>query len=479
MFSRWIFGLSRVLKKIDKAAINGKLHDSGPRREARFCGFLSHENCMCLILHSRAHLTVKLLQEQIWPHFERDGKSGALKLSFLECYDFIVRSHAKEAISHLFILSPHSPSGKHGIFKLKRHEEITFCDWGVRGSGGATGGPITVKAGELSYRVTRLSPKLSRPEGLQTNFQAGTALGTTGMTVLIVTFEEGELVQPFDRNNPSATTYWIRLAFCPNVLHRPTEPMKFGQPGGCPALLLRTCSIYSPNLVVERLDSELELLAAGGPTADGAKDARKMLLDDLFKSKRTSTRIEDHRITLVTSPDFLVMNMMAEGACTFMGIEHVAADEKSHIARTWLTGAAYDATNDALFMAKLVYRYLREWARNPKDAKTKEAITSAVAPNNHANVSHVVESLRGLGFLQEHSEWKGYYWIKEPMIEDGKLFLGDSGPQQELDLGARDGEIRAALYGSIPVAVEGRTETSRFVQRGLKIHYDLAFHEKS
>ena len=426
---------------------------------------------MCLILHANGHLTVKVLLEQIWP-MVRNGQ-----VQFLECYDFIFRSHSPEPLDRLYILSPQS-AGDTQIFVLQKDSETTYCDWPL----GITTSPDQPKVCVLripslsaeDYGVTRLYPQIDKPTWLKSVTPASATFTITQMTMSKLTFKD-QCIRQFDKSKPNETTYWLRLAYFPKIIHRMPKPTIFGPLNGPATLNIWPCEVLSPSEVLRHLENQLDVLSELHP--DGARGAYDAALMNGFCSPATSTRVEDHRISFVTDRHFMLFNTVVEGPCGFLGAQQITPKEP-RLVRTWFNGAKYYPANDALSMTRLVYKYLRESALNEKDAKTKEAISSAIAPDSHSNVSHIVEALRKLDYVQEVTDRKGWYFIKPPLLDDGQLFLANPTGAEEYDFGKRDGVIRNALYGELPLP-DRNTGTTRFEMKGVRLHCDLAFHPSS
>ena len=196
-----------------------------------------------------------------------------------------------------------------------------------------------------------------------------------------------------------------------------------------------------------------------------AEELERVVLQETFRREGTSTRVEDHRISLITDEQVLVLNPHVEGQCGFVGVHPVANTDSPAIARTFYSGANHYPISDPVTMARLVYAYLRDWAYNPADAKTKEQVTAAVAPDFHSNVSHVVEALVKLEFLL--SPASGVFCFNKRMQTPS--FLQQPSGDGEIDLGPSAKETRKRLYGSID------SPPSRFSAKSFRIHFDLGF----
>jgi hypothetical protein len=428
---------------------------------------------MCLILHGHGHLTIKVLLEQLWPMYDRKRKA----LTFLQCYDVILRSHSKTSLNKLYVLcSQPTPAGS--PLRLERPESrmLSLTDWIVTeeiGSATDTLRTIRVDASAV-FQVKRLIPRLAPQSWMSQDFDAVAVFRYAKMSLARVTFEGNGVIERFDPAHPGETTYWIRFAFVPeknSASERPT--FAFGALGS-PLFQIRSCQILSPPLVLGELSDRLDLFEADEVLADGARAARKHIFDELFHKPSTSTRVEDHRIALVASPEFLVLNSVLQGKCGFHGVQPVKTTNPPAVARMWFAGARHYPTTDPICMARLVYGYLREWAWNEKDAKQKEAISSAVAPESHTNVSHVVDALCKLGYIREARDAKGRYWVDE-VLPDGSLFLANPAGTSEIDLGERDTEIRDSLYGELSLPDRPQSSRFSFLLGGPRIHYDLAY----
>lgn len=434
---------------------------------------------MCLVLHSDGHMTIKMLYEQIWPKLS-NGRP-----EFVECYDIVFRWHSDTAFEKLYILSPHQEGAGNGVFTLVPDAALSHCDWVFVKKEPTPNKSDQLKLGFvgpieqplLEFDVTCLGPELRQSmwydePSIGTRAQA--AFQGTGMTLSEVHFKSQTPVRKYDPRDPAGTTYYFRLAFQPVIQHLTEEAIPFS-PGDREALFfVQPCAIMSPWWVLKKLGTDLDRLGAETRFGKAANRAKSGILDGIFARQRTSTRVEDHRISLVTSPNFLVLNSSVRGECTPLVIEPRELGKPAGLIRSCAAGANYHPHSDPLTLAREVYRYLRETAVNAADAKTKEAISSALACHSHYNVSHVVEALKALDLVKNASEKENYYMINSPALQDEKLFLQRVYGMDEVDLGTRDQEIRNRLYGEIDVPTRPR-EVSRFQYEGFSIFYDLAF----
>jgi hypothetical protein len=426
---------------------------------------------MCLVLHGPGHITIKLMFEQIWPKI-RDGK-----LVFLECYDFILRSHSSEPLRKLYVLSPHGAGEKTPLFQLKNAVEIEHCNWAVEANPiGETGTWHVEFDGADPYEVTRLQPRIERtgwlipqPNASQLQVKAQAAFVATGMTIAKLKFENQQQILQYDPKNSGRTTYWLRLAYEPAVNHQ-TAPIEFGsvEKSTRPLFQIQPCVVLNPSALLSQLGDDLSELTDNENLREGAILAKQEALERRFLCPGTSTRVEDQRINLVTTRDFMVCNTVAEGACSTLGVQDVP---RSHaLARKWFMGAKHYPTNDPLTLARAVSRYISEWALHYDGAKSKEAVTAALAPEQHPNISHVVEALRQLGLI---AEAKGYYYLNETMPDAGLInALAGYG---SLDEPAITKACRDLLYGSLPIPGRTAGDRSRFSPKGGRIHYDLVY----
>lgn len=424
---------------------------------------------MCLILHGLGHITIKLMFEQIWPVLEDN------ELRFLECYDFVFRVHSPETLRHLYILSPQGAYAH--VFDLLDDIDVKQCDWPVNVLAGAKNGSKTVEFdGTEKFEATRLKPQIKRtgwlypqPSADPSHLKGVAAFVSTEMSMAKIEFKNNQELCRFSPEDAGSTTYWMRLAYKPKVIHR-AAPIAFDPQGmSKPIFRIQPCQILSPDLVLSHLSDQLAFLEKKPSMKEGAIKAREEALTRRFYSEESSTRIEDHRITLITTPEFMVSNTMAEGACGTLGVQDVS---NNALARKWFMGAKHYATNDALTLARSVFRYLREWGLHVADAKSKEAITAALAPDQHPNISHIVEGLCRLGLIFETGR-KGYYSLNEER-RDSPLANALAG-YGELDSPAITKACRDVFYGSLPIPYRDPTENSRFAAKGGRIHFDLAY----
>jgi hypothetical protein len=420
---------------------------------------------MCIAIHSAGHLTIKLLIEQIWPILI-DGS-----VQFLQCYDIVFRSHSDQPLDRLYVLSPQSEA-----FSLKK--EVKHCDWPYECEQVSTAAEdrfILQVPGltHLKLETTKLNPVVETPNWLKVPNEATAAFTLTNMTMAKLKFHRK--LERYSAARSGETTYWLRLAYIPKFTHRIQNAISFGKD-----LKVRPYEILSPNEVLRALNNQLNTLATHATKGRTATEAaKKQIFSERYYSPGTSTRIEDHRISLVMDPKFMVTNVLAEGACGFLGVQEPSS-KKGHLVRSWFYGAKYYPANDPVTLAQMVYKYMVNWAANEVDGKTKEAISSAVAPEHHRNVSHVVEGLRKLGLVAEVNSRPGYYYLGRESDSDEigqlrSLFLAEPYEGEEIDFGARDKRVRDCLYGTMEVPNRSG-EQSRFEPRGLRLHFDLLYH---
>jgi hypothetical protein len=438
---------------------------------------------MCLVVGSDGHLTIKVMYEQVWPRLH-DGT-----VEFTHCYDLILRSHGDDNLKELHILSPHSvgvlEQGGPAIFNLLNGTETRVCDWILGGSEALQSSDGTYKLRfaslsdeqPLAFRATRLKPVIAEPQWISNHDlpHVSAAFLGTGMTMAVITFKDGQEIRKYAPERESETTYWLRLAFRPVCTHDVKVPIAFGRPDDAPLFHIQPTKIRSPEAILNDLLLELETVERDGksPLPDGARRAVR-ILDETFRREGTSTRIENNRISVVTDGQFWVSSPLATGLCGFVGVAPIRAESaETRIAHMWFAGASSFEKSDALAMARLIYLYLRDWALNETNAKTKEQITSAIGPDYHENISHVVEALVELKYL--HTPKAGYFAIIKPALAEDALFLKRTTGSEEVDLSSRDNEIRRCLYGSLAVPGQDRHRRSKFRPSSFKIQYDLVF----
>ena len=437
---------------------------------------------MCLVIHSEGHLNVKLLHEQIWPR-RTNGD-----LTFLECYDMIIRSTTDAEITKLLVLSPHRFHKGDDFFT--RDQDMDEFAWIFEKKDSLRGkdqyGLLLLSAPNeepLRFDVTRLHPTMTFPDwmGSKENDLAVGSLQGTGMTLAEVRFGKGESIQKFREDDRASTTYWLRLVLEPTIQHLTYRPIEFKIPEQRELFRWRPCQILCPRQVVSHLHRQLKYVHASSTTKshkEASRDAARFALTEGLQKANPSTRIEVHRVSVLTQDDCLVLDTNVEGWCGFHGAGRTEPDQPSSLLhRTWHSGASdYPNTDPAALMA-VIYEYLAYAATTFETAKSKEHISAAISSPSHPNVCHVVEAMCKLGLLL-HKRDK--FWIEQPKIEGEKLFIGRHarGEGGEEILGNRDNEAKGYLYGALPVpGQEGRE--SRFEYKGFRIHLDLAFTGKA
>lgn len=435
---------------------------------------------MCLIVHSDGHLDVKLLYEQIWPELVNGG------LEIRECYDLILRSHASKDLECIYILSPHSVSeagsesaDPNSVFQLLDINETRVFDSIFAPPRRLSGGqyrlefPRAIDESARVVNVTPLEPEIRPFEWPQGDLKVSAAFLGTGMTIAQIRFKKAK-IKPYNPQLQGETTYWVRIAFKPKVNHVLPFPIQSGHVGDA-TLMVQPCQVLGANSVIENLTTQLSIVARADGFQDHAPVTQRLLIDDLLRGGKASTRIEDHRISLVVNETFLLLNQMIDGPCTFLDIQRIPRDGRpsdSQIVRTWLTGAKYYPETDALRLAYMAYDYLSHWAATPRAAKRKEDVTAAIAAASHSNVSHVVEALKEMKYLA--SEDRGRYFVGDRKLPGYDMHAGGMPMPEELG-GPEDRELRDSLYGRIRIPLQGAETFSRFLAKSFKVHFDLAW----
>lgn len=300
---------------------------------------------MCLLIHADGHINVKMLHEQIWPRLE----NGRLKV--VECYDVVFRCHSKKALDRLFVLSPHK------IDCLLLGAEYDECKWifqdGVKRDQSRHGMPTLrfysfPNAPAMAFDVTELRPQFRLPSWLEDNSDEAAVFRAMRMTLGEVLLDGAQKIECFDPNRSGETTYWLRLVFEPRILHLPAPPIPFDLPGKQGELRVQPCSIICPQQLLYDLEAKLLFAHSQHGYESGAKVLSRRLLAEVFCKPGTGTRVEEHRVSLVTGPGFLVLNTAVEGECGFMDTSPIGANDPLRIARTWFTGSKYYPHTDPL-----------------------------------------------------------------------------------------------------------------------------------
>jgi hypothetical protein len=271
------------------------------------------------------------------------------------------------------------------------------------------------------------------------------------------------VIEPFDHERSAETTYWLRLAFQPHVAHRVEKPIHFLN-----QFRIQPCEILSPSAVLADLEEKLTALQLDNQWSAHGKQGLETIVTNIFRKENTSTRIEEHRISIVTDEKFWVCNPHVEGSCGFLDVQSVPGQQP--IARTWFAGANSYPASDPLTMTRSVYEYLRDWAPEPAHAKSMEQISAAVSPNNHNNVSHIVEVLCASKRADRTGE--GTFFFLSPVVP----FLLRSGAEMHDASMADEGiALRNLLYGRMTVRNSQTTVISEFKFKGFRVTFDLAF----
>jgi hypothetical protein len=422
-----------------------------------------------------------LLFEQVWAVVARGESDKEPHLSFLECYDIILRNYSEREIEYLNILSPQSTSSAEpGCFKLIDDSLVPQCRWNrvVKSPTDPSDRTQTVRFhGTNRFVVTPLRPRLSLHPWMQcepgsTHDFAVTVFRATNRTLASLSFEDDAKIAQFDPEHPEQTTYWIRFAYRPQVVHRVSRPLRFG------CYLVQPCEILSPGEVLADLDSRLTFLADDCELREPADEAREAVLHRIFSSHKASLRVEDHRISVITEGNIQLHNPIVEGPCSVLGIQQLktrtnTADREPAVIRSWLLGAANYPLEDPLHMARAVYRHLVQYG-GPY-GKTKEELSAAVAFQSHANVSHVVEALVQLKFVERVPNAEKCFRLDKEMPPTHPLLALEPNSQDWQEMGYLFLPFLDALYGKLPVPGRPPSDASSFTPKSVRIHFELAY----
>ncbi|MEN6426193.1 MAG: hypothetical protein ABFE13_12565 [Phycisphaerales bacterium] len=435
---------------------------------------------MSLVLIPReGHLDVLLLYEQHYPELSNG------QLCFTLCYDIVFRYYGKDSLSAIGILSQHKPAGVDSssprVFDLLPYAGTERFNWIFSAGTDILADeatlclpPLVSGPTPLAYRVTRLHPKIDAPAWTVQNGsrKAGSAVRATGLTHAIVYPADEVAIRPYNFKEPEKTTYWLRLCFQPMINYDLPAAMLFNLPGGSP-LTVQPYSILGQQAILESLNDQLEKLSHTEEFGGHAQEAKRLMFEKTFCRNGTGAAVRDHRISLLRSKDFLLLNTHLDGPCGFVNIEP-ALSNGGAAALTWISGNEKYWETDPLAMSRQVYLHMKDWALTEAEAKTKEQISTAVSPMHHYNISFVVEGLKKLGFVRERVEGCASYCTDRARFADDGLIveryedIAQHHPLDDVLL------VLDTLYGNLPVPAQ-KKGVSRFQRVGFRVQVELGF----
>lgn len=442
---------------------------------------------MCIVIHGDAHLEIKLLYEQNRPLMN----NGVIE--FTECYDIILRNFSNHPIESLCILSPHSNPGhdptetghQKYVYPLMHYPDISFFDWiflkkeSLSEANGTYRLHIpspSIDEGDMIFEVTSLVPQIKIPTWMEPKTQRDRIVKTlfkgTDMMCATIEFEDNHAIEPYDAKRPVETTFWIRLCYAPKTAF-PVEPAIQLRISDKEKYHVQPCAGYGPRTILARLKARINVLKTS-KYSEFVPTALEALFDDLFEKPGTSTLIEDYRINVISTEDILVINPIIEGPFAFAGLESVS-EGSNEMARTWTTGSSFYPATNPLVLANRIYDYINEWAYNPEpEAKTKQQLAAAIAPESYDNICHITDVLESKGFiLQPHP---GYYSsIQEEKINQRSIEL--LRPDQYDDQSGYIRESHMDLLDNITGKHNkyGQSKISSFKPKGFRVHYELLY----
>ena len=440
---------------------------------------------MCLTIHSDRHLDILLFYEQNWPYLTKAGR-----LMFVECYDIILRNYSLNAVDKLYMLSLYRPNKKQLIYDFVDYADTRPFDWiftkhvqeqiqedDEESSIHHLALPSASYGGDiLEYKASMLTPIMTLPAWMKQEEGVSSFFWGTGMTFGEVKFKDDKVIEPFDPKREAQTTYWMRICIKPKVKFYIIEPcITFGPSKGA-MVNVQPCIGLCPNTVLDFLGDRI----AYGGRDDLYHDEAIGLANHMkaFGSSGTSTLVAQHRVALVTSRKFLVINPSFSGACSYAGMRTTSAKtaHQKNVARCWEAGYDKLKKGAQVGMAANIYYHLATHYPNIIESQTAPQIAAIVSPGDDHNVSHTCEALVKTGFLKkeqvENQKQPVYYPDKNfgeiygPVLFDQKKTLENKAMREKYI------QLLDLLYGYVEAATENKTIT-QLKRSHFTIQYEL------
>lgn len=332
---------------------------------------------MCIALYASVPLQIQYLQEQIWVV---PGPEG---FKVQECYDLVFTNQGSKKVNSLQLVSPHflfnqekdnsdstpliivphltdeTYSHLNWYMEEEPTEEFVFADDHIGFSV-----PCYYKPGvEAGYRrhecvVVRGDPRFDRILKKATEETWKYFLDLKCTVAEIIFYDE---IEPYQK---SQKTYWTRIILEPHTLNHRVEPRELSLGDNFSNLLVQPCEVLAPALVLSNLRDQLSDENKGDDESEISYKIREKFkqswIIDGFDREDHVAWIQDHRISVVTGKECLVVDSQMNGSVAFLMVKP-AGNMKVH-ARLWQAGAQHFPNEDPFIVSKKVYEYLKDCA---------------------------------------------------------------------------------------------------------------------
>lgn len=365
---------------------------------------------MCIAIHSDGHLRVEFLYEQNLPVL-CEGQ-----LSFVECYDVILRNFSDKPLNDIYFLCSNLPNENRIVEPYNRNQIYlnltdvnnpsfpTYFDEIYEDKPVGEGGNLykvqfsasIAGSNSADFRAIKLTPKIKNIPWLKgkaeedslENQVSGYFLAT-GMTLMRLGFREGA-IEPYDPQQSEQTTYWLRFSFesFPNPFFQ-TKPKKVGH------IKKQNCIAIDAQTVLNNLQKQLTVLRKDG-SGDVIDSIEDHVLNKLFYRPKTSTIISQHRISILPTENV----SLADGFVDFEGNAQtpiLISKSRDDLIRTWVFTSNLCFTLDPLVVSCSVYQSFRKCS-NPKTFKELCDIFKIFGENN---ISHIISTMHSRGLLSK------------------------------------------------------------------------------
>jgi len=383
---------------------------------------------MCIAVYSHVPLAVQLLYEQIW------CRPAVDELCVQECYDLVIANHGGVSTDTMTLISPHvlfdpetDNAGAKPQIKLPARNTTPDLDWYMFQAGDPLTGPHVTKE-QIAFQVPRYRHPGAEPEyfpfscvPLEGDVQFHTVLRCGSPSLwkefvnLKCTVAELRFARPIEPFAKSKQTYWLRIVLEPvrlnhRVSTRVLLPVKNGGTQNTSGVRVQPCEIMAPNVVFYKMRSLFARIRDMKGNSSEIQDLERAFVTDGFDGDGSVSWIEDHRISVVTDTDALVIDSQKLGAVAFHRVEPAGKPELH--AWTWNAGMQHFPWEDAFQVVCRVFSYLVGKAEGQKKACSVERIMHETGlPRSNARFAlevlvkeRVLAAHHGGYYLAKHTE---------------------------------------------------------------------------
>lgn len=356
-------------------------------------------------------VTIRLLNERIRIEPAKSSGKSSCPIKSEEIYDFILRPENEEIGSVLF-LTPHqlfdfeSPTESfESQLKIVPKNDLENEEWHF---------PIQPEISNDSILFTLHSRDITRTKSPFENFEATIGeidlhfpekkLQSEALATLFG-FQRTTFECIFSPPIQPGESRWFRVRMNPKQLYPPVPEFTHSSPRNKDEIKSQILDVLGPQTMVQTFRSLLSSICASDNLPQDfqnklqplkldspLKKLKKYIFDDGFDSPGTFTRIEDHRI-IVVSKYCKISLIKNDGS---VSLEAIAPDgSDGAIAHHWYAGFRENWFLDPFTVINNLYEYVKNFSSTKKNAKSKPYITYATGVD-HLLGCRIIETLSEL-----------------------------------------------------------------------------------